>query len=156
VRATVLELVKEVQAQGRTIVLSSHLFSDIDTVCDEVVILRQGALVVRQNMSRLAEHHIVHGFLEPTAAHLEFEVAAQTFEACDYYHLEKAGVEPRIRLHLKGEPRNWLAWLQQQPLERMTIEKAGIRSVYERFHGSEAKEDASENQQLEALHGTAT
>ncbi len=47
VRGEVIEMVREVRQSGRTAVMSSHIFSDIEDTCDEVVILRSGNWSIR-------------------------------------------------------------------------------------------------------------
>ncbi len=45
VAQTVLQLVNEVRDQGRTVFLSSHILSEVQSVCDRVGIIREGRLV---------------------------------------------------------------------------------------------------------------
>src|SRR6185503_17289392 len=57
VRGTVLALVREARAAGRTVVFSSHVLSEIEQTCDRVVILRAGRLVHDQVMSEVRRGH---------------------------------------------------------------------------------------------------
>lgn len=50
VQKTVLEMVREVKAEGRTIFFSSHILSEVQAVCDRVGIIRDGQLVVTQRV----------------------------------------------------------------------------------------------------------
>ncbi len=45
VAQTVLQLVNEVRDRGRTVFLSSHILSEVQSVCDRVGIIREGRLV---------------------------------------------------------------------------------------------------------------
>jgi ABC-2 type transport system ATP-binding protein len=45
VQHTVLELVREARADGRTVFFSSHILSEVHAVCDRVGIIREGRLV---------------------------------------------------------------------------------------------------------------
>lgn len=53
VQKTVLELVRETKAEGRTVFFSSHILSEIEAVCDQVGIIREGQLVATQRVEDL-------------------------------------------------------------------------------------------------------
>ena len=53
VQKTVLELVKETKADGRTVFFSSHILSEVQAVCDKVGIIRDGQLVATQKVEDL-------------------------------------------------------------------------------------------------------
>ena len=55
-RKEVKDLIIEERAQGRTIFFSTHILSDVETLCDDVVILRQGEIVVRGRLDELLRH----------------------------------------------------------------------------------------------------
>ena len=54
-RVTVRELLVRAKAQGKTIVLSSHLLSEVELVCDRIGILHQGRLVRQGTVAELLE-----------------------------------------------------------------------------------------------------
>lgn len=143
VRSTVLELVREVRDDGRTVVLSSHIFSDIDETCDQVAILRRGEFVAEQEMASLDQLHVVNGEVEAGAIErVRYEVEKSGFVR----HLISGAIDgdesnsqsTQVELHLTGEPGNWLSWLSELGLSRTTIEKSGIRTIYQQFHSGES------------------
>ncbi|MDP4183519.1 MAG: ABC transporter ATP-binding protein, partial [Bacillota bacterium] len=49
------------KSRGKTILLNSHLLSEVEMVCDSVVIINRGAVVVQGNMSDLLKgEEILH------------------------------------------------------------------------------------------------
>jgi ABC-2 type transport system ATP-binding protein len=58
VQQTVLELVREVKADGRTVFFSSHILSEVQAVCDWVGIIRDGQLVETQGVEELFSRQI--------------------------------------------------------------------------------------------------
>ena len=48
IRGNVLEMILEARREGRTVILSSHVMSEIEDVCDSVAFLRRGRLVLEQ------------------------------------------------------------------------------------------------------------
>lgn len=53
VQQTVLDLVRETRADGRTVFLSSHILSEVQEVCDRVGIIREGHLVKTERVETL-------------------------------------------------------------------------------------------------------
>ncbi len=52
-RKEVRDLILQEREQGRTIFFSTHILSDVETLCDYVTILRQGNVVVSGRLSEL-------------------------------------------------------------------------------------------------------
>lgn len=53
VQQTVMEMVREVKADGRTVFFSSHILPEVQAVCDRVGIIREGELVATQRVDEL-------------------------------------------------------------------------------------------------------
>lgn len=53
VQQTVMEMVREAKAKGRTIFFSSHILPEVQAVCDRVGIIREGQLVITQRVEDL-------------------------------------------------------------------------------------------------------
>jgi ABC-2 type transport system ATP-binding protein len=53
VQKTVLEMVREARADGRTVFFSSHILSEVQAVCDRVGIIREGQLVATQRVEEM-------------------------------------------------------------------------------------------------------
>ncbi len=134
IRALVLTMVREIRADGRTVLLSSHIFSDVDETCDEVAIMRQGSIVAVEDLREREQLHIVTANLNR-----EHDVDAlagkiQEHPCSHYVRLAGGQATARLEIHLTGDPGSWLAWLATLPLTDMQIEKAGIRAIYQRHH----------------------
>ena len=50
-RRLVLDIIVEEKTRGRTVFLSSHILSDVERTCDEVVMVRQGEVVLADRIS---------------------------------------------------------------------------------------------------------
>jgi ABC-2 type transport system ATP-binding protein len=53
VQQTVLEMVREAKADGRTVFFSSHILSEVQAVCDRVAIIRDGQLIETKRVEEL-------------------------------------------------------------------------------------------------------
>ncbi|MDX1944619.1 MAG: ABC transporter ATP-binding protein [Pirellulaceae bacterium] len=126
VRSTVLALVREARAAGNTVMFSSHVLSEVEEVCDRVVILRAGQLVHTQRMDQLRQQHRIvaalSGPLPPIPDGLQDQLAIvrQT--------------QGEAVLETPGELAPLLKWLATLPLADVRIEPIGLRSVYDRYH----------------------
>jgi ABC-2 type transport system ATP-binding protein len=126
VRATVLAMVQEARAGGRTVLFSSHVLSEVEEICDRVVILRAGRLVHTQAMSQLRlQHRIVAALSGPLPAipdHLRGQLTI----------VSRQGQEAIFET--PGELAPLLGWLATLPLADVRIEPIGLRAIYDRFH----------------------
>ena len=58
-RRTVRGLLEELRRRGVSVLLNSHLLSEVELVCDRVVILRRGAVVAAGRPEDLAEPGVI-------------------------------------------------------------------------------------------------
>ena len=55
-RKQIRDLLSEEHASGKTIVFTSHILSDVETLCDHVAIMREGKIAARGALDELLEH----------------------------------------------------------------------------------------------------
>lgn len=126
VRAEIIALVLEAKREGRTVMFSSHVMSEVEEACDRVVILRQGRLVHTQIMTELKQQHRIRarllGAWSPPPPDLSEAIAVSH------------GEDGELTLETSGSLAPLLAWLATLPLDDLRIEPLGLRAVYDRFH----------------------
>lgn len=133
VRAEVGKLVKEAQSEGRTVMFSSHVLSEVEEVCDRVVILRSGRLVHTQVMAELRRRHRIRADLNGPLPTPPADLAGQlTVHAT----AGESGEPGEVVIETAGELSPLLGWLATLPLRDVRIEPAGLRTVYDHYHGS--------------------
>lgn len=69
-----IDLVAEEKKRGKTILLSSHIFEEVERTCDRVGIIRQGKLAAVDSVEALRKRHV-----RPYTVTLESENLAQAF-----------------------------------------------------------------------------
>jgi ABC-2 type transport system ATP-binding protein len=74
-RKEVRDLVLEERQRGKTVFFSTHILSDVETMCDRVVILRQGSVVVSGKVRDLLRQEVRR--TEITLAHVSAALAAK-------------------------------------------------------------------------------
>ena len=134
VRGVVSDMVVEARDAGRTVIFSSHVLSEVEDVCDRVVILRGGRLVHTQVVAELKRQHriraVLTGPLPPTPAELDGQVA-----------IVRRGDE--VVIDTPSELSTLLDWLATLSLAEVRVEPVGLRAVYDRFHREQAPKPAS-------------
>ena len=132
IRGIVLDMVAEAREQGRTIIFSSHVLSEVESVCDRVAFLRAGRLAHLQIMSELKRRHriraVLNGFMPSPPDALKREIAIGTDE------------DGSVTIETPGELAPLLKWLASVPLEQMTVEPGGLRTLYDQLHKTEEPE----------------
>ena len=131
VRTTVGHLVRELCDEGRTIIFSSHVMSEVEEICDRVAILRAGELVHTQAISELKRTHRIH-------ARCDTDIPALPQEVAEQVELRRLP-DGRVRLETSAELQPLLGWLATLELHELQIEPIGLRAVYDRFHSTETE-----------------
>lgn len=126
VRATVLKMVAEAKQQGRTVIFSSHVLSEVEEVCDRAVILRSGRLVHTQVMSDLRRRHRI-------TATMKGELPAAPEEVRQQLSITRKDND-RVMIETPGELAPLLGWLSTLNLAEVHIEPVGLRAVYDKYH----------------------
>ena len=132
VKAEVLAMVTEAKAAGKTVIFSSHVLTEIESICDRVAVMRAGKLVHVQSMAEFKRLHriqgqLVDGFsgdLPPVPAALKEQMT-----------IKREGVY--LQIDVAGELADVLNWLSAVRLKEVSVRPAGLQSIYERFHFAE-------------------
>ncbi|MEQ8789559.1 MAG: ABC transporter ATP-binding protein [Pirellulaceae bacterium] len=134
VRSVVAALVLEARKAGRTVMFSSHVLSEVEEVCDRVVILRRGHLVHTQVMAQLRRQHRIHCSLSG-----ELTIPA---ELAGHLTIHDRGQGAYV-IETPDELSTLLGWLSTLQLQEVRIEPVGLRAIYDRYHAEESLAAAS-------------
>lgn len=146
VRATVLQFVTQAHRDGRTVMLSSHVLSEIEETCNRVAFLRRGHLALELEMAELFQRHRVwadlpidreetmESLLAKVPTSYRDRVKIQVFDSELRRHTRS------IRMETSGDLAPMLSWIGAMGLERMRIEPLGLRSVYDSVHRDELRD----------------
>jgi len=159
VRNEVLALVREANQSGQTVLLSSHLFTDIERTCSEVALLRDGRIVATELLSERESRHIVTATTTggtdqiriPDEANFDIVRKEQpsariaqgkpaSHEGSEY--TENPESNHNLVLEIVGSPNDWMPWLSKLNLDNITITMANVETFYDSF--SRPKADATD------------
>ena len=132
VQAEVLAMVNEAKAAGKTVIFSSHVLTEIESICDRVAVMRAGQLVHVQPMAEFNRRHRIQGRLVDGASGDLPTVPAALQEQLT---IDRDG--DQLQIDVAGELADVLDWLATARFKKVSVRPVGLQSVYERFHSAE-------------------
>ena len=145
VRGEVLNLVLAQRDEGRTVMFSSHVLSEIEQTCDRVAFLRRGELVRRLTMQELFQRHRLTAILndDVPGQSTPDQSPSQSLgpvpeELTD--RIESVVVHGRqVRIDTAGDLGPALSWLASLPVHQVRIEPLGLHTVYQSVHRADRR-----------------
>ena len=151
-RKEVRDLILGERQKGRTIFFSTHILSDVETLCDRVTILRQGRAVVAGRLDELLRSEVQRTDVVLLGADEAFENACrddghETHRVTKRLHVEVQGADAVERLMQRAlEARLTVAQVtpRSETLEDLFVREAIEHHAEEREKGSDEKKGADE------------
>ncbi|QDS89496.1 putative ABC transporter ATP-binding protein YbhF [Rosistilla ulvae] len=131
VRKAVLEQVEQIRDAGRTVILSSHVLSEIEQVCNRVVFLRRGELVLEQSIAALKNQHRIVIWIDEDRFDIPQPLQQRVTQT------SRDG--DRIVLETDGDLVPLLSWLATLAPRELRLEPLGIEAIYDRVHHPETE-----------------
>ncbi len=132
-------IVHDLQKQGKTVLLSSHLLHEVTEMCNRVLMINEGTMVIQDTVEALrnkGDERRLHIELEeePTAAQLQWFSDLGTLEL-----LERRGPELSFRYH--GQRKDLVALhhkvVDQMPVVGFSPESLSLEDLYISVVGKE-------------------
>ena len=135
-QARFCELIAEEKARGKTILMSSHMFEEVEKTCDRVAIIKNGKIIAQVNMKDI-EHH----------KDKEFEIRfkdkkdAEAFAKLQYKFTEKNLDKNRVKVIVNDEKINeFLAAVNKSKVEYISEIKFTLEKYFMAFYREEEDE----------------
>lgn len=122
------DLMREARKRGAAIFLSSHIFSEVQKICDRVGIIREGRLIVERDIAEMAKE----------AAHT-FDITFAGKPPLDKLRNVK-GVrvsghdDNNVRIHIQGELSPLLAELGKYNVTKLDARQLDLEEMFMRFY----------------------
>ena len=126
VRQQILGLLRLKREEGKTILFSSHILDEVESISDTVGFLKHGKLITITEMATLRNNHRLTGSIQQTLPSIPKSLSDEI------QLVKQAGNQ--ITLEVKGDLLKSLEWLKQSNLSDIVIEPARLRSLYEDIH----------------------
>lgn len=129
-----IELVRRAKERGATVLLSSHLFEEVEKTCDRTAILRAGRLAAVEDMEKLKANRrkrfIVTFSLAGEAAQCAGRLKA--LGVCrEELHLSKVTLEAAIT----GSPDRFIKELGQYSIQDLQVRPQTLEEIFLNFYG---------------------
>ena len=129
-RTRMLRLVREIAESGVRIIVSSHLLRDVETVCDEVIVLREGQVATIANLAEEMESQRRFLEVETRGADPAPFVAALSARGCDVAELQNR----RLKIVLPESVAQRELWRMAEEsglqLRRLTVAKNSLEHLF--------------------------
>lgn len=126
VRSEVIRMIGQAHKGGRTVMICSHVLSEIEDICDRVLILRSGDIVHDQCLVELRRRYRVFakatGNIQSPPPQLTGQIENLKRDTSDF------------QMEVVGDLQPVLGWLAVQPIVDLRIQPHDLREVYERYH----------------------
>jgi ABC-2 type transport system ATP-binding protein len=126
VQAEFAEIVQEQRADGRTVLLSSHVLSEVQHLADEVVLIREGTSVLTGSVADLRLRAV-----QPFTAWFRDDPPLEALRPI-VTDLDQRGRQ--LSGHFEGAPDRLLAVLAQHPVEHLLLPEPDLEDLFLRYY----------------------
>lgn len=124
-----VELIKQAKKQGKTVLMSSHIFEEVENTCDRVVMIKEGRIVATETMENLRKNRLKHYEI-----HFYDENDAIAFVK-SYPHAKRNGT--MIEFMLKGHTNQLLQDLSQYDIDDLYARPQSLEELFLHYYGGE-------------------
>ncbi len=124
-----VELIQRSKKEGKTILMSSHIFEEVEHTCDRVVMIKEGSIVAAETMDNLKrnrqKHYEIHFNKESDA--IKF---AEQYDSCQRD-------QKQVILTLKGHTNELLQDLSQYDIRDFNARPQSLEELFLHYYGGE-------------------
>lgn len=130
VQAEFLELLDETRADGRSVFLSSHVLSEVQRAADDVIVIRDGQVVVTGSLDDLRRQA-----RQPFTAWFASAVPEAALRANPSVHDLEILHGTEARGTIEGDPRTFLATLAQHDVRHLLMPEPDLEQAFLGYYG---------------------
>lgn len=126
------QLIKNIKAQNKTVILTTHYMDEAEQLCDEVVVMDQGKIIEQGQPSVLLDKHFEHVFIYLPADAVSAELIKEQHWEVQNNQVEIASkhVEQTISLLIK----------HRVPLDDLHVKSANLDDLFLKLTGHSLRE----------------
>ena len=124
-------ILKQLKKEGITTFLSSHDLAEVQAVCDRVGIIKEGQMILVEQIEDLRTRYLQHVKIQFSSATIPNE---DEFNALDSVISIEIANKTTFTLKIKGDVNSLLSVLTQYQVERLTIEEASLEEIFLQYY----------------------
>lgn len=135
------QILRELNDQGTTIVLTTHYMYEADELCDRIAFINKGEIIAIDTPVNLKANTSTLSVVECKLADCSSEYCMEQLKSADFSEVEIKQIETGVQLRIKAqEPQKVVTWLYNQTdlqVQDLTITKATLEDAYIKLIGGE-------------------
>ncbi len=122
-----IELIRKKKQEGTTILLSSHMFEEVERTCDRAIIIRSGRIAAMEEMQKLRQNR-------PKTYIIDFgcEQDAASFQK---NHAKAIKEGRQVSLSISGSPQELIQELSGLFIEDLSVQPQSLEELFMHFYG---------------------
>ena len=128
-----IDLIREEKKRGATILMSSHMFEEVERSCDRTAIIKEGRIVAVEDMNTLKKNK-----------QKIFNITLASEAAAEKLSGEIKGVravrECQVTAAVKGEMTDFIRCLGKYRILNLTEQKQSLEDLFLHFYGGDSNE----------------
>lgn len=135
VRQVLFAELRQVVAEGRSVLFSSHTLSEVEELCDDVVILRDGAVIEQERIEVLRARAL-------RRVAIRFPSGAEAPRAWPAGFAKLSAQPNELTGTWQGSVAGLLAWLANLAVEDVAIERPNLEDLFLTYYAAPRQESA--------------
>ena len=122
-----VELILEAKKKGKTILMSSHIFEEIENTCDRVAIIKEGNIIAVENMDKFKK-----------SKHKIFELTFRNEnDAIKFVQLKKEATrkDNQVVIKLIGDVDSFIKSVSNYEIEDINIRTQSLEELFMHYYG---------------------
>ena len=124
-----VELIKREKDAGKTILMSSHIFEEVENTCDRVVMIKDGKIVVDEDIHKIKNNRVKH--YEITFSDIK---SAENFQGL---YSDSQRRENTVFLSLKNQVDELIKQLSRYEVQDIAVRNQTLEEVFLRYYKEE-------------------
>lgn len=141
-----IELILAEKKRGKTILLSSHMFEEVERTCDRVAIIKDGRLVATDSVDALKSAQI-----KTYVVTLRDESAAQAFAREDLCIASHA--QNHVTVTVQNDIAKLIEVMNRYPVTNIAAPNQSLEEIFLHYYGDDRAETESQDEMLAPAKG---
>ncbi len=125
-----IELILEEKTKGKTILMSSHMFEEVERTCHNIGIIKDGRLIVIDSVDALK-----------AAQTKKYIVTFEDSKSAEAFTKENLNTEilthHRVAVIIQNDIREWIAVMNRFPVTNISAPSQGLEEIFMQYYGGE-------------------